>query len=257
MELDRLLQFMYYGEVKIPNNEMERFILAAGNLNVRGLSTVASPHLAAPPPHPPSTSVAPHPENEPQDLIVQNDSPKQIKRRRQSSGSSTSTKTPKLETSEPQTNCPEQQHQEPTSPPGVNSTEESFAHHVKVEILQNEEELDVVGGVSPPRGQIENVPPPPPITPSVFSRSIFHRHFDPQSSSQPTRSPVPPPSSSEPPRILPPNEPRKSGTCYFCKKAFMKNKQLMNHVCPKKPKIGGGGSSSASKNNSGSRASSN
>ena len=37
-------------------------------------------------------------------------------------------------------------------------------------------------------------------------------------------------------RILPPTEPRQNGTCYFCKKAFMKNKQLMNHVCPKKPK---------------------
>ena len=37
-------------------------------------------------------------------------------------------------------------------------------------------------------------------------------------------------------RILPPSEPRQNGTCYFCKKAFMKNKQLMNHVCPKKPK---------------------
>ena len=46
-------------------------------------------------------------------------------------------------------------------------------------------------------------------------------------------------------RSLPPDEPRKSGTCYFCKKAFMKNKQLMNHVCPKKPKqLGGGGSDS-------------
>ena len=43
-------------------------------------------------------------------------------------------------------------------------------------------------------------------------------------------------------RSLPPDEPRKSGTCYFCKKAFMKNKQLMNHVCPKKPRqLGGGG----------------
>ncbi len=28
------------------------------------------------------------------------------------------------------------------------------------------------------------------------------------------------------PRILPPSEPRKTGTCYFCKKAFMKNKQV-------------------------------
>ena len=45
-------------------------------------------------------------------------------------------------------------------------------------------------------------------------------------------------------RSLPPDEPRKSGTCYFCKKAFMKNKQLMNHVCPKKPKQLGGGSDS-------------
>ena len=41
---------------------------------------------------------------------------------------------------------------------------------------------------------------------------------------------------SETQRILPPSEPRKTGTCYFCKKSFMKNKQLMNHVCPKKPK---------------------
>ena len=41
-------------------------------------------------------------------------------------------------------------------------------------------------------------------------------------------------------RSLPPDVARKSGTCYFCKKAFMKNKQLMNHVCPKKPKIDSG-----------------
>ena len=50
---------------------------------------------------------------------------------------------------------------------------------------------------------------------------------------------------SETQRILPPSEPRKTGTCYFCKKSFMKNKQLMNHVCPKKPR-GGGNSGSAS-----------
>ena len=51
---------------------------------------------------------------------------------------------------------------------------------------------------------------------------------------------------SETQRILPPSEPRKTGTCYFCKKSFMKNKQLMNHVCPKKPRGGGGNNSSGS-----------
>ena len=35
---------------------------------------------------------------------------------------------------------------------------------------------------------------------------------------------------------------RKTGTCFFCKKSFLKNKQLMNHVCPKKPRGGNGGS---------------
>ena len=50
---------------------------------------------------------------------------------------------------------------------------------------------------------------------------------------------------SETQRILPPSEPRKTGTCYFCKKSFMKNKQLMNHVCPKKPRGGGGNGSNS------------
>ena len=51
---------------------------------------------------------------------------------------------------------------------------------------------------------------------------------------------------SETQRILPPSEPRKTGTCYFCKKSFMKNKQLMNHVCPKKPRGGNGNSNTTS-----------
>ena len=58
---------------------------------------------------------------------------------------------------------------------------------------------------------------------------------------------------SETQRILPPSEPRKTGTCYFCKKSFMKNKQLMNHVCPKKPR---GGSSNSSSTNATSKATS-
>lgn len=39
-DLDRLLQFMYYGEVKVPHAEMENFIVAAANLSVRGLAGV-------------------------------------------------------------------------------------------------------------------------------------------------------------------------------------------------------------------------
>lgn len=234
---------------------MERFILAASNLNVRGLSSVANPHLGQP--HPSSLSTS-RQDEEPQDLIVQNNPQKQIKRRRRSSGSSTSAaKTPKVEaSSELEANRPDP---EASSSPRSNTTEESFAPHVKVEVVQNEEELDVVGGVSPPRQQIENVPPPIATSAAAaaavaaFSRSIFHQHFETQSPSR-TRSPVAP---TEPPRILPPNEPRKSGTCYFCKKAFMKNKQLMNHVCPKKPKIGGASNKngSSSSSNGGNRAS--
>lgn len=77
-------------------------------------------------------------------------------------------------------------------------------------------------GMSPPP-QTESVP----ILHCVDPESLSLRVFQHSSSC-----------STSPPRILPPNEPRKSGTCYFCKKAFMKNKQLMNHVCPKKPKLG-------------------
>ena len=69
-----------------------------------------------------------------------------------------------------------------------------------------------------------------------------------------TNSPPLPPTPSrisETQRILPPSEPRKTGTCYFCKKSFMKNKQLMNHVCPKKPRGGGGGGGGGSNSGGG------
>ena len=35
MDLERLLQYMYYGEVKVPNCEMETFIRAANQMNIR------------------------------------------------------------------------------------------------------------------------------------------------------------------------------------------------------------------------------
>jgi hypothetical protein len=34
-DLEKLLQYMYYGEVKVPNCEMEAFIGAANQLNIR------------------------------------------------------------------------------------------------------------------------------------------------------------------------------------------------------------------------------
>jgi hypothetical protein len=121
-------------------------------------------------------------------------------------------------------------------------------------------------GVSPPT-QAENVPPIPTAAttpPSPLARRLHALSAVAASVHQPataasmlmfarmsTSSPAAtnvnaaaalhrlyPPKKAEPElqRVLPPDEPRKSGTCYFCKKAFMKNKQLMNHVCPKKPK---------------------
>ena len=102
--------------------------------------------------------------------------------------------------------------------------------------------------VSPPP-QAEMVPlvneqkPPPTITESSLNLST---NVTPPSS----RSRSPPTTTasriiSETQRILPPSEPRKTGTCYFCKKSFMKNKQLMNHVCPKKPRSSGGSNGGA------------
>lgn len=41
MELERLLQYMYYGEVKIPNAEMDAFIRAANSLSIRGLCSLS------------------------------------------------------------------------------------------------------------------------------------------------------------------------------------------------------------------------
>ena len=35
MDFERLLQYMYYGEVKVPNCEMEAFIRAANQMNIR------------------------------------------------------------------------------------------------------------------------------------------------------------------------------------------------------------------------------
>ena len=93
--------------------------------------------------------------------------------------------------------------------------------------------------MSPPP-QAEMVPlvneqKPPTITESTLNLST-----------NATPPPPPPTRISETQRILPPSEPRKTGTCYFCKKSFMKNKQLMNHVCPKKPRNASGGGAGAS-----------
>ena len=53
LDLERLLQYMYYGEVKVPNCEMEAFIRAANQMNIRGLSSIGSMPQYSPPAQPP------------------------------------------------------------------------------------------------------------------------------------------------------------------------------------------------------------
>ena len=59
-ELERLLSYMYTGEVKVPHAEMEAFVAAAEALAVRGLCSLGDKRQTAstPPPPPPSTAAA-------------------------------------------------------------------------------------------------------------------------------------------------------------------------------------------------------
>ena len=314
-DMERLLQYMYYGEVKIPNGEIEAFIAAANNLNVRGLSSIASPvaESAAGPeaaqPQPPSTrflrghSASPTPSASrsflglPQTSAIRTPPPPPptappsapapanlVKRKRKSSESASSVE----QDVKPRKKGPKDQWRSlyqksgssSPSPPlsqapptlaeiprlltrhhmmlaaaaaherqvaAVAAAAHSVArapsppcepHNLKVEVVsddhQAEEDRGGAVGVSPP-----------PMTPQTEKITILPDLATPSSSTSSSFSSSAAAELGSTPRILPPNEPRKAGTCYFCKKAFMKNKQLMNHVCPKKPKAPSSSSSMA------------
>jgi hypothetical protein len=48
-DFERLLQFMYYGEVRVPNEDLESLILTAKSLKVKGLSASSLPSSIVPP----------------------------------------------------------------------------------------------------------------------------------------------------------------------------------------------------------------
>ena len=234
IDLSRLLQYMYQGEVRLPNNEMENFIRAANDLSIRGLCNLPKP--AEQPIRPLSPCRVDHlqqPEPETARKSPQIHRPKKhaLKRKLLESTQARprSAQTPISGTSGKE-NYSEQKRKS-TDEVSKKSPRPAEVLVKLEEAEESGESLNSGGGVSPPPLD-ENVVPiiqEDPLALTVSRHSLF-------SSSSSSIS-----SSSVPPRILPPNEPRKSGTCYFCKKAFMKNKQLMNHICPKKPRLDGNG----------------
>merc|ERR1711936_285361 len=50
-DFERLLQFMYHGEVRVPNEDLESLILTAKSLKVKGLSASALPSSLSQPIH--------------------------------------------------------------------------------------------------------------------------------------------------------------------------------------------------------------
>lgn len=296
LEMERLLQFIYYGEVKVPNSEIEAFIQAASSLNIRGLSSLQKPRrepegtsnaqtttttrtttaettttVAAVPATIATPTRDEHPHNTPSPHAstsrhtmpladYNKSSPLKKRKRRHSHFQNTIASPPRLENNEVTTpshllhNHPSTHYSRPLvlehkQEKSLNlSTKRSPSRDDDPDSKSNsisgtdplEEQSQMISlkredenncrlndgeeeerGVSPPPSQYESVTIIPDLQ-STSANALYRA-----SSNRSTATP----------RILPPNEPRKSGTCYFCKKAFMKNKQLMNHVCPKKPKV--------------------
>ncbi|XP_059098902.1 protein tramtrack, alpha isoform-like [Tigriopus californicus] len=298
LEMERLLQFIYYGEVKVPNSEIEAFIQAASSLNIRGLSslqkprrdsegatstaaaaaaattrTATTPASANPTPirdeqqQQPQTTPSPHASTSRHTMPLADynkSSPLKKRKRRHSYFQNTIASPPPLENKDiPAPHHPTSHYsiplvreqkqekslnlstkrspnrdEEPDSKPNsISGMDPLDEQQSRVISLKREDEHcrlndgeEEERGVSPPPSQYESVT----IIPDLQSTSANALYRASSNSNRPAATP----------RILPPNEPRKSGTCYFCKKAFMKNKQLMNHVCPKKPKAVNPGSTS-------------
>jgi len=275
VHFERLLQFMYCGEVRVPNNELEDLLSTATSLSVRGLANAhertcnnaasatsaeiplltnnqfVSSNVSVPPapPAPPPPSAVPPvvaTASEPTEVI--NDTPKPVQNVR-----------------EP---CV------PATPPKKRRLSRDSDHHHKKSPLST---LDNNRLLRPTALPVDSaplplpLPPPPPLHTRGYQEDIKEEDEPVSPPPQAEMVPLVEPTSlkatstllaatvaatasevtaasriSETQRILPPSEPRKTGTCYFCKKSFMKNKQLMNHVCPKKPRGGGGNNSSGS-----------
>ncbi|TRY74886.1 hypothetical protein TCAL_04513 [Tigriopus californicus] len=201
LEMERLLQFIYYGEKRKRRHSYFQ-------------NTIASP-----PPLENKDIPAPHHPTSHYSIPL-------VREQKQEKSLNLSTKRSPNRDEEPDS--------KPNSISGMDPLDEQQSRVISLKredehcrLNDGEEEER---GVSPPPSQYESVT----IIPDLQSTSANALYRASSNSNRPAATP----------RILPPNEPRKSGTCYFCKKAFMKNKQLMNHVCPKKPKAVNPGSTS-------------
>lgn len=253
VHFERLLQFMYCGEVRVPNNELEELLATATSLSVRGLATAQDKHNS-------------HLQQVQQQQVHEQTLSKAQPFLHDVATVTTHTQVP-----------PSVPNKTPAPPPPKKrrlsrDAEHHFHHHHSskkspLSPLDSNRQLKNIAASSACRrkedthriaqchsevkDEDEAVSPPPQpelVVPILSEHAIKATSLlsavtavasaaaAQLSESGPTTPPTP--------RILPPSEPRKTGTCYFCKKSFMKNKQLMNHVCPKKPRGGSGGGSS-------------
>ncbi|CAB4058750.1 unnamed protein product [Lepeophtheirus salmonis] len=198
-DIERLLRFMYRGEMRLPHSELESLLETATSLQIRGLTK----HQHSP--------------NDNNSTSRVGSSPNRTINGGEERGEDMST---------------EDQHSSSGSPsPPLPVVVSSSRHPASSgSMIHSDDEL-------PERHFLEfkNVLPP---RSEVFARNESAGAVSPprQTESVPILS-----ERSEQMGIIPNQgalaECRNTGTCYFCKKSFMKNKQLMNHVCPIKPKI--------------------
>lgn len=288
VHFERLLQFMYCGEVRVPNNELEDLLATATSLSVRGLANAQDRCAATEDTQQPlpllknkttfqtplaSSGIVPPPkahhhhnnhmreQQAPLSMAASSPSapaapPKKRRISKDSAPPSSEIHHKKSPLSPLDSNrllmSPSMASFGETPPPltqrGMTSFDEKFEYASIVSFLESaiKEEDEPV---SPPP-QAELVVPLVSEQPKNNGRSLLAASAA-AAAALAAASTVAARTLSETQRVLPPSEPRKTGTCYFCKKSFMKNKQLMNHVCPKKPRGGnnsgssGGGSSTS------------
>ena len=73
-DFERLLHFMYYGQVRIPNGDLESLIMTAKSLRIKGLSASSS-HFPQEPPLQPHPHSLPHQQEKPSAPVAIQDEP--------------------------------------------------------------------------------------------------------------------------------------------------------------------------------------
>uniref|UniRef100_A0A0K2T495 BTB domain-containing protein n=1 Tax=Lepeophtheirus salmonis TaxID=72036 RepID=A0A0K2T495_LEPSM len=221
-DIERLLRFMYRGEMRLPHSELESLLETATSLQIRGLTK----HQHSPNDNNSTSRVGSSPnrtinggEERGEDMSTED--------QHSSSGVSESNAAAIIKSTPHKKRRTACKSPSPPLPVVVSSSRHPASSG---SMIHSDDEL-------PERHFLEfkNVLPP---RSEVFARNESAGAVSPprQTESVPILS-----ERSEQMGIIPNQgalaECRNTGTCYFCKKSFMKNKQLMNHVCPIKPKI--------------------